>query len=483
MERLPALWFPDGNLVICAGSVLFRVYRGILAARSPVFADILASPPFSSTEDAETETLDGCPVLHLDDSAADTMYFLKAIFDYEFFAPYPAPTDFDAIHGVLRLGTKYRVAPLRRRALRHLSSAHPTRLGAWDALCGVGHSASSTSTQGGGAASASGSASTSVSASAAVGSGSSAPSSWVGPYFGPSFDPAHLELPILTLARAARAPWVLPAAFLRAAAALAGGVLGSLDVLEGIDYTGVHVELERGDKVLLLEAGGALLGEGTSELLGFLWSPTVCPGCVYAQSGAAASTSTAPPGPNATAAAAGPGTNAATAGVMNPCTANRLAMRVAAERWRADALLPIAVASGWRGGERGEFYEYDHGGDFPEREASGSGAGTSTGAGTSVSAGAGPSTSGGGGRAQEQDEEGMDEDEAQDGGGEEEGRAIWGEEDFSRLSVCAPCLAYMKADWATRRARFWDRLPGVFGLPPWAELERERRRQEGGRGA
>jgi hypothetical protein len=44
----------------------------------------------------------------------------------------------------------------------------------------------------------------------------------------------------------------------------------------------VHVELERGDKVLLLEAGGALLGEGTSELLGFLWSPTVCPGCVHA---------------------------------------------------------------------------------------------------------------------------------------------------------------------------------------------------------
>ncbi|KAJ7111636.1 hypothetical protein C8R43DRAFT_852582, partial [Mycena crocata] len=123
LERVDSLWFPDGNIVLCAHNVLFRVFRGILAARSPVFADMLAFP---QPEDAEV--VDGCPVLRLDDSAADTMYFLKALFDYEFFAPYPAKTDFDAIHGILRLGTKYRVEPLRRRALQHLSSAHPTSL-------------------------------------------------------------------------------------------------------------------------------------------------------------------------------------------------------------------------------------------------------------------------------------------------------------------------------------------------------------------
>lgn len=78
MERVDALWFPDGNIVLSAHGVLFRVFKGILAARSPVFADMLAFP---QPEDAET--LDGCPVLHLDDSAADTMYFLKALFDYE----------------------------------------------------------------------------------------------------------------------------------------------------------------------------------------------------------------------------------------------------------------------------------------------------------------------------------------------------------------------------------------------------------------
>ncbi|KAJ7500545.1 hypothetical protein B0H11DRAFT_1714450, partial [Mycena galericulata] len=209
LERVDSLWFSDGNIVIRAHNVLFRVFRGILAAHSPVFRDMLAFP-----QPDDADTIEGCPVLHLDDSAADTMYFLKALFDYEFFAPYPAKTDFDAIHGVLRLGTKYRVEPLRRRALEHLSSAHPTSLAAWDALC-----ASSTP------------------------SASSLPNPSTSPFGGPSFDFEHLELPIITLARFARADWVLPAAFFRAIAALS-----SAEILDGIDYTGVHVELERGDK-------------------------------------------------------------------------------------------------------------------------------------------------------------------------------------------------------------------------------------------
>ncbi|KAF8189476.1 hypothetical protein K438DRAFT_2018974 [Mycena galopus ATCC 62051] len=139
-------------------------------------------------------------------------------------------------HGILRLGTKYRVA-LRRRALQHLSSTHLTSLAAWDGMCGASSASNSTCT-------------------------SSFASILAPPLLRST--PSQLEFRHHT-----------PAAFLRAAAGLAGGGLTSLGVLEGIDYTGVHVELERGDKVLLLEAGG----EGTSELLGFLWISTVCPGC------------------------------------------------------------------------------------------------------------------------------------------------------------------------------------------------------------
>jgi hypothetical protein len=112
MERVDSLWFPDGNLVLSAHGVLFRVFKGILAARSPVFADMLAFP---QPEDAET--LDGCPVLHLDDSAADTMYFLKALFDYEYVHP--------SFFVVPFLGEGYRELVLGARSGRGTDSLPP----------------------------------------------------------------------------------------------------------------------------------------------------------------------------------------------------------------------------------------------------------------------------------------------------------------------------------------------------------------------
>nr|GAT42934.1 predicted protein [Mycena chlorophos] len=362
LERVESLWFSDGNVVLQAGNVQFRVYSGLLAQKSRVFADLLACP-----QPEEDSVIEGCPVMHLDDSAADTLYFLKAVFDYEFFPPYPAHTDFDAIHGVLKLSTKYDVQPLRTRALQHLSSVHPSSLTAWDALC------------------------------------SPSSLSFTPPaYAGPSFDASNLELPIITLARATHAQWILPVAFYRALSTLSAS-----DILDGIDYTAVHVELQKPDKVLLLEAGPVVLGEPTADILGFLWSPTVIPGCE--SSGASSS------------------------GIMNSCTANRLMMRVAAERWRSDALalLPICVSVGNR--------------DDGIKTESMQGEGDAT-------------------KSTEE---------------EQEGRAIWSEDDFSRLDVCGPCLTHMKADWSARRAQFWERLPSLFGLPAWEELERQRMQEIG----
>ncbi|KAF7308737.1 hypothetical protein MKEN_01072800 [Mycena kentingensis (nom. inval.)] len=399
---LPELYFPDGNLIILThnDNVVFRVYSGLLAARSPVFAELLAQP-----QPDDAEKIDATPVMRLEDSAADLLYFLRAIFDYEFFAPYPAKTDFDAIHGILKMSTKYGVEPLRRRALQHLTSAHPTSISVWDSLCGP-----STGTR--------------VFAIPA--------------YAGPSFDFSHLELPIITLARETRADWILPTAFFRALA-----TLSSADILDGIDYTSVHVELDRADKVLLLEAGPVLLGEPTAEMLGFLWSPTVIANCEYANTPT--------------------GAGAASNGIMNACTSNRLLMRVAAERWRSDALalLPICVSLGAPKGCAAAGAGEDDGavevivsgmGTEPTKEAHPSSDAMQT-------ESASPSNSEAPKMQPEEDQE---------------GRAIWSEEDFSRLSVCRPCLAHMKADWAKRREIFWDRLPSLFGLPSWAQLEKQR---------
>ncbi|KAJ7718972.1 hypothetical protein DFH07DRAFT_859833 [Mycena maculata] len=121
LARVEELWFDDGGTIIQAETCIFRVSRAILAARSLIFKDIFTAP-----QSPPSESMDGCPIVRLTDSAADVTVFFKAIFDSEFFEPYPARTDLNAIIGVLRLSHKYDVAYLRRRALVHLSSGYRT---------------------------------------------------------------------------------------------------------------------------------------------------------------------------------------------------------------------------------------------------------------------------------------------------------------------------------------------------------------------
>ncbi|KAJ7612167.1 hypothetical protein FB45DRAFT_1065530 [Roridomyces roridus] len=127
VQRVEEIWFPDGNLVIQAGSSLFRVYRGVLAARSPVFQDMLSFP-----QPPDSELVEGCPLVHLTDWEMEVRLFLKAIFDPEFFMPFPYPTQFATVAGCLRLSHKYGVDYLKRRALIHLSSGYDTTLDHWD---------------------------------------------------------------------------------------------------------------------------------------------------------------------------------------------------------------------------------------------------------------------------------------------------------------------------------------------------------------
>jgi hypothetical protein len=77
--RNPELWFSDGNLVIQAGNHQFRVFSGILAAKSPVFQDM-----FSFSQPPGSDTVEGSPLVRLPDSSEDTGYFLNAIFHFEY---------------------------------------------------------------------------------------------------------------------------------------------------------------------------------------------------------------------------------------------------------------------------------------------------------------------------------------------------------------------------------------------------------------
>ncbi|KAF7295915.1 hypothetical protein HMN09_01135500 [Mycena chlorophos] len=128
-KRVQELWFPDGNIVLRAENSVYKVFQGILAARSPIFQDMLSVPQASSAGQAPEDEFDGCPLVFMaGDSAAEMTCFLKAIFDSEFFPAYPARTKFATIQGCLRLAHKYEVRYLRQRALIHLASAFPMTL-------------------------------------------------------------------------------------------------------------------------------------------------------------------------------------------------------------------------------------------------------------------------------------------------------------------------------------------------------------------
>ncbi|KAJ7226068.1 hypothetical protein GGX14DRAFT_349655 [Mycena pura] len=124
MERL---WFEDGSIVLQAGDMQYRVHQSTLTMRSPIFKDML-----SLLRSANAEVVDGCPLMHLSDPEVEVTPFLKALFDPQFFLPFPARTNFVAVFACLRLGHKYQVDYLRRRGLVHLSSMFRTTLAEWD---------------------------------------------------------------------------------------------------------------------------------------------------------------------------------------------------------------------------------------------------------------------------------------------------------------------------------------------------------------
>lgn len=141
------VWFNDGNIVLEAEDTVFRIFSGILASNSVVFNEMFTFP-----QPPDEETFEGCPLVHLADSAVDLMYFLKAIHDarYEsfsacdlvqnvnplFFASFydlDHITDFFVVAGVLRLSTKYEVPYLRERSIKALSSLYPSDLAEFEA--------------------------------------------------------------------------------------------------------------------------------------------------------------------------------------------------------------------------------------------------------------------------------------------------------------------------------------------------------------
>jgi len=76
LTRHPDLWFNDGSIVLSVQTTLFRVHRSILSAHCTVFADM-----FNIPQPADQSSIEGCPIVHLPDSAQAFACLLKALYD------------------------------------------------------------------------------------------------------------------------------------------------------------------------------------------------------------------------------------------------------------------------------------------------------------------------------------------------------------------------------------------------------------------
>ncbi|KZP13125.1 hypothetical protein FIBSPDRAFT_835408 [Athelia psychrophila] len=129
-----SIWYDDGNVILQAGAMQFRVHKGILAQSSSVFSDMLSFPQPAT---ANVEMIDECPVVRLSDSAEEVEYVLQALCQRKYVAFGETVGDklpFGVVSAFLCLGQKYDIRSLYVEAQRRLFREFPATLAAEDAL-------------------------------------------------------------------------------------------------------------------------------------------------------------------------------------------------------------------------------------------------------------------------------------------------------------------------------------------------------------
>ena len=68
-------WFADGNIVLLAEDVGFKVHQGQLVRHSEIFNDMFSLPQPTA------EMIDGCAWVRLHDDPSDVLHLLRALYD------------------------------------------------------------------------------------------------------------------------------------------------------------------------------------------------------------------------------------------------------------------------------------------------------------------------------------------------------------------------------------------------------------------
>lgn len=115
------IWFTDGNIILEAETTQFRVHRGVLAKHSSVFKDMFDVPQPPGEPEIE-----GCPIVHLSDTAQDVGHLLNRLYDC-FYNPHDA-LPIPVISAMVRLGHKYNFLRFRDDAVSRLMHDFPQDL-------------------------------------------------------------------------------------------------------------------------------------------------------------------------------------------------------------------------------------------------------------------------------------------------------------------------------------------------------------------
>ncbi|KAJ7735773.1 hypothetical protein B0H16DRAFT_1695591 [Mycena metata] len=118
------IWKPYGDIILQAESTQFRVNRDLLAGQSPVFRDMLSFP-----QPPNEPTIEGCPIVHVSDTAKDWELFLEVLYN-----PFQSTVSrpYAVVASMLRLGRKYDMRAPKDDALRRIRAEFPNVLEAYD---------------------------------------------------------------------------------------------------------------------------------------------------------------------------------------------------------------------------------------------------------------------------------------------------------------------------------------------------------------
>ncbi|KAH9910894.1 uncharacterized protein B0H18DRAFT_831049, partial [Fomitopsis serialis] len=123
-------WYDDGNIIIIAQGIGFRVFKGLLAAESDVFRDMftLAKP----APDLSRELVpDDCPVVHVTDTAAEIRSLLAMLLGGRQYMR-RVKFEFDDVANCMRLAHKYGIQDLVEDSLEELKRYFPEDFESWE---------------------------------------------------------------------------------------------------------------------------------------------------------------------------------------------------------------------------------------------------------------------------------------------------------------------------------------------------------------